>query len=91
MLKAKGLLDWEIAKEWGISDSALYNWKRCYGVVNTPVRRNKMGVKEEDIAKAAENGISRRLFLRRIREYGWSVELAIREPVGSKLRVKRKS
>jgi hypothetical protein len=79
-MKMDGLLDKEIAKEFGMCKDSLTRYKRLYSVkFNRRTRKNKSGISEKQIQKGIKNGLTRELILKRCRN-GFSNERAINTP-----------
>jgi hypothetical protein len=80
-MKKEYKIDREIAKEMEISISLLVRLKNLYGLTGYRCpNRNYQGLTQEELEQGVRNGIPRRLALRRVREYGYSVEMAISSP-----------
>jgi hypothetical protein len=78
------LVDKEIAKELFISTKCLWTLKKVYGVKTPLKRKNRYRITEKQFQQALENGISRRTVLKRVREYKFTIEMAITKPVRRK-------
>lgn len=81
--KEKGMLEIEIADVLKTDCNTLRTLRSILGVKTVVIRRNRSGVTEEDIRKGIENGLNRRLILRRVRD-GMSVQQAITTPKNTK-------
>ena len=82
-LKDEGKQDKEIAEMLDVCTSTLKRMKNIHGIGKTTrIRPNGQGLTEEQLKIADEKGITRRLALRRVREYGWDKEDAISIPKG---------
>lgn len=80
-LKSEGKLDREICEMMGICEGTLKRIKTIYDVQwEGRTRKNGQGLSEKELKVAEENGIGRRLALRRVREYNYSNEDAIHTP-----------
>lgn len=77
-LRNEGLKDREIAKLFGVCKDTIVRIKKIYGI--PCFRQNEQGVTHEQLKQAEEKGLSRRLVLRRVREYGYSVDDAVNTP-----------
>jgi hypothetical protein len=80
--KSEGLRDREIADLMNICVSTLKRIKNLYNIGSIRVRENGQGLTQEQLKIADENGITRRLALRRVREYHWTPYHAVNVPKG---------
>jgi transposase len=81
-MKEKGLTDYEIAEHFNVCRDTITRWKKRYDVSSPmKIRHNKFNVPEHVIQMGVKNGISRRLLLRRIREYGFTWYQAVHTPL----------
>jgi hypothetical protein len=80
-MKDKGMLDSEIALELDICRDTLSRWKKRFNIEAPRMKHNRCNVPEHIIKAGVEKGISRRLLLRRIREYGFSYYEAVHTPI----------
>lgn len=78
--KEEGLKDKEIAKLLDITQADLCAIKKFLKVPSMKCRPNRAGLTEAQLRIAEENGIGRRLALKRRRELGYSVQDAISAP-----------
>ena len=83
-LKEKHLTDVEIADKMDISPRSLTHLKSVNGLTDYPKRnpKNSVGLTEEEFKQGIENGLTRRIMLRRVRDYDWSRRDAITKPKG---------
>jgi hypothetical protein len=77
------LSDIEIAEEFEISESTLFNLKKANNLdgLKRPTT-NKSGLTEEQLREGERNGLERRTMLKRVRDYHWSIQDAITKPKG---------
>jgi hypothetical protein len=87
---SRNLTDHQIAKIIGVTKWDLVELKKEWELPLRKGKDNMQGVSEMDFKTGARNGLSRRLILRRVRDYGWEVERAIREPLDESKRNNRR-
>jgi hypothetical protein len=84
--KDEGLKDEDISRHLNVSIGTLKKMKKAHDIAEPEklktIRSNNYGFTQEQLKIADENGISRRIALRRYRELHWSREDAITIPRG---------
>jgi hypothetical protein len=83
-LKKQHLLDKEIAARMYITKNTLYLLKKAYGVPLikgcTRELHNPYGLTRDLLEQAKEIGLESHIINQRVREYGWSLEKALKVP-----------
>lgn len=77
---SRNLTDKKIAEMLGISRDKLTSLKKTWKLPLKKQKDNLQGLSERDFEIGALHGLSRSIILRRVRDRGWTVEKAIREP-----------
>jgi hypothetical protein len=78
---SRNLTDRDIAKKLGITRYKLMEMKKTWGLNLRKQKDNVCGLSEEDFKRGNKIGLTRRRILKRVRDLGWTIEMAITEPL----------